>query len=236
MKRILLVAVVCACTITPVFADLHLTFDSGAAALTYTELTKELLVTETDGSIFQVRKEDTVAGTIVDNTQLVGTDYSLALSLDLVDLLGPDNWSGTGKLTFTDTGSADVVEAAVTTTSITMPSGILMIQANLSDWGANDSILIGSDPWVFNGQSEIAGEGTEGNVNQITMYNPGNYDWGDVLTLKFSAPASSLDGLFSEDRVLGAGEVKGQVVPVPAAVLLGFLGLGAAGLKLRKFA
>ncbi len=36
--------------------------------------------------------------------------------------------------------------------------------------------------------------------------------------------------------ITAAGSVDAHVVPVPAAALLGFLGLGAAGLKLRRFA
>jgi len=236
MKRILLVAVLCVCTMTPAFADLYLTYDSSAASLVYTVATKTLVVTNTAGSVFQVRKEDTGLGTIVDNTQIVGTGFSLALNLNLVDLAGANNWSATGTLTFTDTGASNVVEATVTTSSITMPSNILMIQANLSNLGINDRILVGADPWVFNGQSEIPGEGTEGIANQITMYNPGSYDGGNLLTLKFSAPGSNLDTLFGTNRNLAGGEVKGQVVPVPAAVLLGLLGLGAAGIKLRRFA
>ena len=41
---------------------------------------------------------------------------------------------------------------------------------------------------------------------------------------------------FEEWAVQMVAETQGTVVPVPAAVLLGMLGLGVMGLKLRKFA
>ena len=208
-----------------------------AAQLTYAAATKTLVVTQTAGSVFQVRKEDDVLSVIVDNTQIVGNAFSLTMTLNLVDQPGANNWSGTGTLVFTDTGAANVVEAAVQTNFITMwPGNVFVVNADLTDLGANTSILVGSNPWVFNGQSEIGAEPTEGVANQITILHPENYDSGDLWTVKFSAPNVSLDELFRVDRALSAGEVKGEVVPVPAAVLLGLLGLGAAGVKLRRLA
>lgn len=241
MKRLVFIAVLCAFVATPAFAELVLTYDMSAAQLTYTLATKTLTVTETLGSDLQVRKEDDGAGVIIDNTQIEDGGFGLTLELALLDLPGANNWSGMGSFSFTDTGAANVVEAAVQTTSITMDMIVanpevylLVVQGALSDLGSNTRILVGSDPWVFNGESEIGGEPTEGTANQITMFGPENYDSGFVLTLKFAAPGGSLDGLLSQDRGLSGGEVKGAIVPVPAAVLLGMLGLSVAGLGLRK--
>ncbi len=61
--------------------------------------------------------------------------------------------------------------------------------------------------------------------------------WGGSLV----QVTSSTTPWFASDRawresITAAGSVDAHVVPVPAAALLGFLGLGAAGLKLRRFA
>ncbi len=62
-------------------------------------------------------------------------------------------------------------------------------------------------------------------VNNVEVFD-GNLDT-EVLAYTFTGDASGI----------GSGSVLGVVlVPVPAAVLLGILGLGVAGIKLRKFA
>ncbi len=59
----------------------------------------------------------------------------------------------------------------------------------------------------------------------------------DMATFEFGITGLSLDG-YSLGNVgfgLGSGPDSFHVVPVPAAVLLGMLGFGVAGLKLRKY-
>jgi len=65
---------------------------------------------------------------------------------------------------------------------------------------------------------------------------------GSLLTISDSGPwvgtlmeLSTTGTWFSEgDYTSNSGSVDASVVPIPTAVLLGFLGLGVAGLKLRK--
>ena len=242
MKRKLLLAICLTslCLISaPASADLVLTYHMDNAQLNYTAATKQLLVSETVGSQLQVRKENDVSLTILDNTQITGgADFDLALDLTLTDLPGLNNWSGTGTLKITDmTTTTNAVEAAVQIYNITAGGGLLLVQGYLCDLLPNTSILVNrGDPWVFVGEGEIAGEPTQGTANQVAMYNPGSYDGGEVLTIKFGIGSHTADTLFAADRSLSAGEVKGQVVPTPAAILLGILGLGVAGWRLRRFA
>ena len=77
----------------------------------------------------------------------------------------------------------------------------------------------------INGHSVNRGDDTIGAVNAFALYSwkngddddPGDWYWDDI-------------SYTDSDYTAG-----GQVIPVPGAVLLGLLGLSAAGIKLRKF-
>jgi len=249
MKKAICILVLSAFVATPAIADLALTYHVNKAELSYTATTKKLQVRETYRSILEVRQEDTLTFAVHDNAEVNGyfwdgsanqANFDLLLDLQLVQL-GPNNWSATsGSLKFTDTNRAsNAVEAAVDVYEIVVDSDELRIRGHMTNLGTNTKILVNrGDPWKFVGNDETGDAGdADGTANQVTMYGPENYDIGEVLTVKFGVGVD-LDTLFGgvDNQTLLGGEVKGQVVPVPAAVLLGFLGLGAAGLKLRKFA
>jgi hypothetical protein len=94
--------------------------------------------------------------------------------------------------------------------------------------------------------------GVLGNVTYVPANNTFDGHDGDAVSLVFGGAGQPWSGWVTELTVQGAWFVSGQaygttplvqggsvdagVVPVPAAVLLGLLGLGAAGLKLRRFA
>lgn len=243
MKKLILFTMAFAFLATPAMADLVLKYDMDSALLTYTAASKKLVVTETLGSELQVRKADNVTFNVLDNAKITGGgNFDLMLDLQLVDEVGLNNWSGTGSLKFTDTTTAtNAVEARVQTYNISKDvffgSSYLLVQGSLSDWGANSSILMNrGDPWVFTGNGEIAGEATQGTANQVTMFNRESYDSGLVFTIRFGMGNGDLDTLFLSNQTLSGGQVGGEVVPAPAAVLLGMLGLSVAGIKLRKYA
>ena len=77
----------------------------------------------------------------------------------------------------------------------------------------------------WNGQWQFVVDGSRYTLGTYT--SPGNWieNFFGGYTLAGGTPGGSLPGN------MGAG----YVVPVPGAVLLGMLGLGAAGMKLRKF-
>jgi len=78
----------------------------------------------------------------------------------------------------------------------------------------------------------FAFKGNDSDVIQIQGFNPGTWYDDDYILAWEDSIDRHIDN-DSQDFVVMVESV--QPVPVPAAVLLGFLGLGAAGLKLRRF-
>jgi hypothetical protein len=241
MKRIVLIAVACVFVATPALANLVVTYDLADAVLNFTQSTNTLKVTQTDDSDLRMKLIDDVSYATLDSALAGGgANFDFELVLKMVDEAGINNWSASGDLLFTDTdGGAGGVNAHVESDSITIADDYLTIAGHLSNIGANPSILMTTnpgDPWKFHGNGSNPTPGADGVAQQITVSNPLSYDGGTLVTLRFGV-SGALDTFFSTDRFdLTGGEVKGSIVPVPAAVLLGLLGLGAAALKLRKHA
>ena len=246
MKKRRLLVVICfaflCLSAAPAMADLVLQYDMNKALLDFTVGDKKLVVTESASSVMDVAKTDNGTFSTLDTARVIGgANFDLLLDLTLTQL-GANNWSASGSLQFSDTDTSDyAVEATVQSYLIQISGGSLEIKGYLGDLGTNKSILVNrGDPWEFVGNSAppflpSTPAGSDGTADQVTMFNPESYDGGQAWTIKFGV-SGTLDNFFSEDRDLSDGEVKGQVVPVPAAVLLGILGLGVVGLKLRKYA
>ena len=166
--------------------------------------------------------------------------FSFLMIVDLVKTAGA--WEATsGTLSFTDVGSANVVEASFLGTDFELQevsgggvSRELRLEGILSPLGSNESILVKTtDPWEFTGQSG----------SDLTIYNDESYDNGDVIVAQFDVPGTIaemntlIDWLDeSGTNMLEVGDATGSIVPVPAAVVLGVLGLGLVGLKMRRYA
>jgi hypothetical protein len=75
-------------------------------------------------------------------------------------------------------------------------------------------------------------QGTNTDTVQIVGYFPALWTDNEYILAFEDLDASTTDGDFSDMVVM----VESVVVPVPGAILLGILGLSAAGIKLRKFA
>ena len=71
-----------------------------------------------------------------------------------------------------------------------------------------------------------------GTLSTYTFADPANLLYFEV-TWTGSAPIINL-GI--DNLVVGTADIQPEPIPLPGAVLLGILGLGAAGMKLRKFA
>jgi hypothetical protein len=229
----------------PALADPHpfIYFDLSNATLTYTAGDKMLQVTQSGYSAVQVELQDTSGGflqyAIVDNDKKPNNpvwinEFNFLLAMKLTKN-GPENWSATGTLAFTDTDmGTNAVEATFTSTSVrtyTGYAGELEITGFLGLPTGRDSILVNrpeeGPTWTFAGEYDT----------QVSI--PGGLDYysgGQVFVIKFGIPDTNLDNLLNTDRVLLGGKVEGTMVPAPAAVLLGLFGLGAVGWYMRRYA
>ncbi len=168
-----------------------------------------------------------------------GTFDGLSVALQFVESGGV--WSASGDLTLTDITGVTKVAATFSSFSVTIHGDDLDIEGALSPvLGPSSSILLPSlDPWIFEGNAGAV-PGADSTINQITVpANVDSFDSGNLLVMHHTLPVGlrSLEQLFATgERTLTQGDVDITVVPVPAAVLLGMIGLGAVGVRLRKFA
>jgi hypothetical protein len=145
------------------------------------------------------------------------------------------------------TPPADARWIAPTPYTTNDPGGWFVFQTTFNV--ASSSGLVVSGKWATDNSGEIWLNGT--NTNIVRAFgNPGTYGFqyledfeitsgfvDGVNTLEFrvrNGDPTRSDGVNPGPMGLLVTDV--QVVPAPAAVLLGVLGLGAAGLKLRKAA
>jgi len=148
-------------------------------------------------------------------------DFSLSMVIsNIVSTSGSETADGTGSFIFADASSvADTITGTITGTwerdgSSNTFHGVLG-NVLFTDYGTADG--------AFDGGATLAGS--------VPMGFSAPPWTGSVVQL--TAAANWFGG--GEFDVTG-GSVDAIIVPVPAAVLLGVLGLGAVGLKLRKYA
>lgn len=220
---------------TPVMADLSVDIDIHGTLLTLTDIgggQYSGLGEEGPGSTLDAYIVQD-GFTILQQTQI----NPLAVD-DLVFNLtftgAGESWMAIGDLSLKDTSGNVVLKGDIVGAGIDYVDGTdnsLEIRGVMVTPAGDDSILQTSGAWTFAGDSTSIGlaQGAE------------NYDNGTLVVVHYLLPSSvtSLSSLFgyvtaNGATTLQAGNVDITVVPVPAAVLLGMLGLSAAGLKLRR--
>ena len=240
--RLLVVSVVVLClSATPAMAELSLYFDIHSTELSLsvgTGATYDGDGGASDSSAVMAYLNDSTAWpTIIDETKIDSLAPS-QFDFDLTFSGAGENWTALGSLTLQDI-NGDRVGADIFANDISItPAGVgyeLQIKGTLSTLSGEPSILLTSGAWTYEGS---AGEGSIGLLSGAE-----NWDSGAVVVAHYLLPTgvTSLSLLFdyidtNGTTLLEAGNVELTIVPVPAAVILGILGLGVAGIKLRKYA
>jgi len=164
-------------------------------------------------------------------------DKSQAMSLDQPDVIGyRELWEVTDDLVTYD---ADAMQGEVGYLGYLRKGWSMTISASAGDLGLDDQTYDGfklflandnDDPW----QVTLYVEGLAS--PSFTPLDPGT---GDTLIWDFGTDitfdAATHIGFTIESGISRTDVFHISAVPTPVAVLLGMLGLGAAGLKLRKF-
>jgi len=241
MKKAILVLLLSTFMAAPVLADLSVVIDASFTDLTITDKKSASVFGASIGAddnfshSLQISIQDD-NGNVTDGPADM-TDIDTYLDFTLSFSGSGDIYSASGSFAIADiNGGNGAIDAAFNSTNIHIATNTLFIEGSLSRQTANSSILLGGDPWwTYQGLTDSA----------TLASDPENYDGGTLVTLNFALPQirnvsdPTLQDLFGYLKIgdsIGNGSLHAEIVPVPAAVLLGFLGLGAAGLKLRKFA
>jgi hypothetical protein len=207
-------------------ADL-VSFSISDTTLSYSVDSQHATIDGTDWSTLQASLSS--GGTEIGSASIGNGFFASSTFVDLDFTGGSGSWSATGALTLTDTTEEGRIEAAFTSTGITVTKlswmYYLTIEGTLRPYGSNETILVNSTPWTF-----------EGDYDTINIDDPAGWSSGEFVSFNWAiGGVSDLDTFFASDQYLFGGETVFNVVPTPVAVLLGMLGMGVAGLKLRKF-
>ena len=162
---------------------------------------------------------------------LIAEPYDLTAMLDFTGSV--NDYSATGSLVVNDTGvpkiAADFSSATLTFTPVPVFGGnwasILYMTGYLTPQEQYTSILLGDSPWEF------------GTIS-LSDPDPSLFTHGDMVVFEYKVPYGSLQDFFAAGYMDAYGMLNAEIhsTPIPAAVLLGIIGLGVAGLKLRKYA
>ncbi len=220
MKRLLIALIVGAFVATPAMADLF-NFTYSPTLTSFDTTLSQFVATVDDGATGGiVARLVSPGGTALFDTTWLPENMYLQMQVSNISLAG-DTADGSGFITLTDKDD-DQINADFTGKWISSPGKALAFDGVLSQ--VFFSPLGGGDNTAFNGDSGSA---------PMTFTGFGSFPFfGTILELTTNDPLLRFTAPWTD---VPSGAVSGTVVPVPAALLLGALGLGAAGVKLRRF-
>jgi hypothetical protein len=222
------------------FQGLKFSFDRTAASGA-TGMIGTFTVETTSGSDLQAAIRD--ENVILDDVEIDDwTDFDFSFTGDV--MYNGSSYSlvalgaNSDGISFTDVDTSDnAVEAdfSSTATSVSPLGGnvnLFSFSGNLGSLGGSaDPILVnrptGGPTWTF-----------EGDGSETIVAGPpvDNFQTGGLVQIHLTTTETSVDDLFEEDVMLSGGDLKLTVVPAPAALILGLIGLPVVGWIKRRFA
>jgi hypothetical protein len=229
-KRLLIVSLAAFCLSAPAAKADMLTFDVTNTTMDYHQSYNGVEISNTSNSTLQASLLNS-GGTPIQSASIAsGNNFAMSVNLSIGSSGG--SYKATGAVALSDYGASENrIVGDFTSTRIDVYGGgniyFLTITGTLDPLGTNGAVLNPwAASWTFDGDAPSA----------ITIANPAGWDYGDMVTFNWgigniSTPAA----FFANDHTLFGGEAAFSAVPVPAAILLGMLGLSVAGVKLRKY-
>ena len=204
----------------------------------------QMTVTDTSGgggtsATATVIAADTIKMSLKDSDDL--TLLQPEITVDSSALNATLYFEGTGGNDYTATGSLEMsdidtkIAADFVSTTLTFDSswnqwagtymGTLNMTGYLTTQENETSILLGDSPWEF------------GTIS-LSDPDPSLFTHGNMIDFHYNMQYETLQEFLAKVSADGSGLLNAQIysTPIPAAVLLGIIGLGVAGLKLRKHA
>lgn len=217
--KLLLTIVLAVCVVAaPASADLF-TFTLGTLKTSYDTGTQIFTADEIDGttSALVSRLVAPTTSAYFDSSWGGLEDFALTMNISGISI-GGDTALGAGSFAFTDI-DGDVISGDLSGNWFTDAQDVLKFEGLLSDIVYTPS---SGGETTFNGDF--------GTLASMVFSDPSPW-LGSVVELTHSGLSFNT----SWTNVEGSG-LTATVVPVPAAVILGVLGLGIAGWRLRRFA
>jgi hypothetical protein len=188
------------------FGSLGSSYDGAGA------FTASVQPTLTSGSVTRLASPTGVANFLA-GQWAAGGNFSVAMTLSNITASSAD---ATGSFAITDT-NGDVISGNLTGTWSSLGGTSNYFAGTLGPVSFADNSTDGN----FDGHSGSA---------SMSFLQPA--PWRGTLIMLSTTTTWFADGAYTSR----SGSADASVVPVPGAVLLGILGLGAVGVKLRKFA
>jgi hypothetical protein len=238
----------------PAIAGLQLRMDSLEAYMSVTTgdaFNATGTITLGTGGILNVDLETDAGGSWadLDNAQMLKSvsDPDFLLSNLTFTKVAVDNWTATGNLTISDTVGTRVL-ADFTSNYVAInaassdpgdPEWFFTMAGDLDPQSPTSILVNGTSggSWTFLGEFTKPGApNADGTLNQVTVNGWELWSEGTLLELHLQVGTGSLDTFFTTNGTYQDGQLNVTITPIPGAVLLGVLGLGVVGWKLRKYA